>query len=282
MIEPKSLIDIIADDARFYLPYELGRYFVAAGVLTAVIWLMKRTHLKSRQIQTRSATAVDFRREISSSMLTIFWYLVIAVITDWSLHTGILIYGGDDHPFAYNLMMFGLIIVGHDTYFYWTHRAMHTRWLFKTFHRHHHQSVTPTPWTAYSFAAPEAILNALFIPVWLIFVPTPGIVTFAFLTFQIIRNVTAHAGLEIHPRWWLSTPITSWINTTTHHDLHHAGGFNYNYASWFTFWDRLMATEHPAYRATFARVTTPAATPSDAGPAPDHASQRLVPEPSGL
>lgn len=261
MIEPKSLIDIITNDVRYYLPYEFGRYFIAAGVLSTVVWLLKRTHLKSRQIQARSATRDDFRREVGSSIVTIFVYLLVAIFTDWSLHSGILTFGGDNHPFAYNLMMFALIVFGHDTYFYWTHRAMHTRLLFKTFHRHHHQSTTPTPWTAYSFAVPEALLNAMFIPVWIALVPTPGIVTFSFLTFQIIRNVTAHAGLEIHPRWWLSTPLTSWINTSTHHDLHHAGGFNTNYASWFTFWDRLMGTEHPRYRDTFARVTAPASAP---------------------
>lgn len=255
MLESKSLIDVVIDDIRYYLPYELGRYFIAAGVLAAAIWLLRQTALKSRQIQPRTATLADFRREVSASLVTILIYLLVAIPIDWSLHNGIMTYGGDDHPLWYMLMMFGLMVLGHDAYFYWTHRAMHTRLLFKTFHRHHHQSTTPTPWTAYSFAVPEAVVNALFFPLWLVFIPTPGIVTFSFLTVQIIRNVTAHAGLELHPRWWLSTPLTSWISTTTHHDLHHNGGFNHNYGFWFTYWDRLMGTEHPRYHESFARVT---------------------------
>ncbi|OYY67702.1 sterol desaturase family protein [Sphingomonas sp. 28-63-12] len=278
MIAPKSLIDVIVDDVRFYLPYELGRYFIAAGVLAAILWLLKRTRLKSRQIQPRTASLADFRREVAASLLTIFIYLLVAIPIDWSEHNGLLVYGGDTHPLAYSLMMFGLIVLGHDAYFYWTHRAMHTRLLFRTFHLHHHRSTTPTPWTAYSFAAPEAVVNALFFPLWLIFVPTPGIVTFSFLTVQIIRNVIAHAGLELHPRWWLSTPLTSWISATTHHDLHHSGSFGHNYGFWFTFWDRMMGTEHPLYRETFARVTARDATTGS----PTTESQRLLTRTSGL
>jgi Delta7-sterol 5-desaturase len=259
MLEPMTFAQVAYQDFRYYLPYELGRYLIAATGLAFIVWLLKRTSWKSRQIQSRNATRADVRREFWSSILTCFCYLIVAVPTDWAVRTGIFTYGGNDHSFAYNLMMFGAVIVGHDAYFYWTHRAMHTKALFKTFHLFHHRSVTPTPFTAYAFALPEALVNAMFFPVWLAFVPTPGISTFAFLFFQIIRNVTAHAGLELHPRWWLSSPITCWINTTTHHDLHHGGAFNYNYGTWFTFWDKLMGTEHPAYRETFERVVARAA-----------------------
>ena len=48
------------------------------------------------------------------------------------------------------------IVIAHDAYFYWAHRTMHHPRLFKTFHRFHHRTITPTPWAAYSFAVPEA------------------------------------------------------------------------------------------------------------------------------
>ena len=95
----------------------------------------------------------------------------------------------------------------------------------------------------------------MFVPIWQFFVPTPGWVMFTWLNFQIIRNAMGHSGFELHPRWWLSTPLTSWINTTTHHDLHHNGGFNTNYGLYFTWWDKWMGTEHPKYHAKFAEVT---------------------------
>ena len=138
---------------------------------------------------------------------------------------------------------------------------MHHPRLFKRFHRFHHRTITPTAWAAYSFAIPEAIVMALFMPLWLLFVPTPGVVTFSFLFVMILRNCMGHAGLELHARGWASHPVLKWISTTTHHDLHHAGSFNHNFGFYFTWWDKLMGTEHPDYVAVYDRVTTQAKSP---------------------
>ena len=48
--------------------------------------------------------------------------------------------------------------------------------------------------------------------------------------------------------------MTRWINTRTHHDLHHNGGFNKNNRLYFTFWDKWMGTEHKDYHARFAEA----------------------------
>ena len=72
-----------------------------------------------------------------------------------------------------------------------------------------------------------------------------------------------HAGFELMPRWWLSSRFTNWINTTTHHDLHHAGSFNHNYGLYFTWWDKMMGTEHPDYHAKFAEVVGRSAEPTN-------------------
>ena len=64
---------------------------------------------------------------------------------------------------------------------------------------------------------------------------------------MIVRNVMGHAGVELMPRGLADSRWFGWINSTTHHDLHHAT-FNYNYGLYFTWWDKLMGTEHPAYR----------------------------------
>ena len=216
MNSSNPLLHLAANVTRFYLPYELGRYFLTAGLAAALVWLLKRTSLRSRQLQPRQPTPKDRWREITSSLRTISVYLAVAILLAWAMHFGWLARDGAAHSLGYILFMLGLMILGHDAYFYWTHRAMHTRRLFRAFHRHHHRSITPAPWTAYSFATPEAIVNALYFPLWLALVPTPHVVTFSFLGVQIVRNVMAHAGLELHPRWWLSTPLISWISTTDH------------------------------------------------------------------
>ena len=139
------------------------------------------------------------------------------------------------------------IIVAHDAYFYWTHRLMHHRRLYRYFHRTHHLSVTPTPFAAYAFDIPEALLMSAFTPLWLLFVPMHGLGLFLFMAFMLIRNVMGHAGVELMPRPLADSRWFGWINATTHHDLHHQT-FRHNYGLYFTWWDRLMGTEHPAYR----------------------------------
>ena len=44
-----------------------------------------------------------------------------------------------------------------------------------------------------------------------------------------------------------------WITTVTHHDLHHAQA-GWNYGLYFTWWDRMMGTEHPRYYEKFAEA----------------------------
>jgi Delta7-sterol 5-desaturase len=229
-------LDILLNHGLDIVSFDLGRYLIAASITFAVVWMLRRTALKTRKIQGREATsAVCFL--IWGREVGLFYSILGEGIGLWT-----------------DLFILAAIIIAHDAYFYWAHRFMHHPKLFKTFHRAHHRSITPTPWAAYSFAMPEAVVMFMFVPIWQFFVPTPGWVMFTFLNFQIIRNAMGHAGFEFFPRWWLSTPLTRWINTTTHHDLHHNGGFNTNYGLYFTWWDKWMGTEHPKYHAKFAEV----------------------------
>jgi Delta7-sterol 5-desaturase len=239
----------------FVFAFDFGRYLIAASLTFAFVWLLRRTSLRSRKIQKREASAADIRREFLQSVQSAMVYTLGAAFLIWGKETGV-IYDFFGHSFGWGIdfIILGGIIIGHDTYFYWVHRAMHHPILFKHFHHAHHRSITPTPWAAYSFAIPEAFIMFLFVPIWQFFVPTPGWVFFIWINFQIIRNAMGHAGFELMPRWWLSTSVTSWINTTTHHDLHHNGGFNKNYGLYFTWWDKMMGTEHAQYHARFAEV----------------------------
>jgi Delta7-sterol 5-desaturase len=254
----KNLPSHFADD--FMITF--GRYVAAVAITIAIVWLLKKTPWKSRQIQTRTASWADRWRELRASLEANLVFLVITIIMVWGSQNGIFQRIGFSLGFPTDMAILLAIVIAHDAYFYWSHRAMHHPKLYKIFHLRHHRSTTPTPFAAYAFAAPEALLNALFIPIWQLFVPTPGTVMATFLIIQIIRNTTGHAGLELHPSWWLKNPITRWISTTTHHDMHHSGGFNSNYGFYFTWWDKMMGTEHPKYQETFERVvgTKPAAS----------------------
>ena len=171
------------------------------------------------------------------------------------------IYGGELPDTVVLVSEFAAIVLLHDAYFYWMHRGIHHRRVFRIVHRLHHKSRTPTPWAAYSFAPPEAILEASIMPLAALLFPFHELTAYLFLTHMIARNVIGHAGVELFPRWWLDAPILRWITTTTHHDLHHQHG-GCNFGLYFTWWDRWMGTEHPRYRARFeSAVSFSAAAP---------------------
>jgi Delta7-sterol 5-desaturase len=254
MFETIPPLHYILTKGHFVFAFDFGRYFLAASITFAVVWIMRRSRLRTRKIQTRDATPVDMRREFLQSLQSASVYTIGSAFIFWGNQSGILQKFEGSRGMLIDLVLVTAIIIGHDAYFYWTHRAMHHPRLFKMSHLAHHRSITPTPWAAYSFAIPEAIVAFMFVPLWLFFVSTPGWVMFVWLNFQIIRNAMGHAGFEFFPRWWLATSATSWINTTVHHDLHHAGSFAHNYGLYFTWWDKWMGTEHPQYHAKFAEV----------------------------
>lgn len=256
MIASIPPLAILLEKGPAMFAFDFGRYLVAASVTSAIVWGLRRSSIAARKIQAREASAADKRREFLQSLQTVGVYLFVALFIVWGVDAGVLHRFEGSYGFWGDAALLAAIVIAHDAYFYWVHRAMHHPKLFRYFHRAHHRSITPTPWAAYSFAIPEAFVMILFVPIWLFFVATPVWVMFLWINFQIIRNAMGHAGFELHPRWWLSTPATRWINTTTHHDLHHSGGFNTNYGLYFTWWDKWMRTEHPRYAERFHEVVS--------------------------
>lgn len=249
-------LDILLERGHYVFAIDGSRYLIVASVTFTLVWVLRRTMLGARKIQKREATTADMRREFVQSLQSVFVYMIGACFLIWGREVGVFYdVFGVSFGLGMDLMILVAIIIAHDAYFYWAHRLMHHPRLFRHFHRAHHRSNTPTPWAAYSFAMPEAAVMFLFVPLWLFIVPTPGWVMVAWLNFQIIRNAMGHAGFEFLPRWWLDSPLTRWINTTVHHDLHHNGGFNFNFGLYFTWWDKWMGTEHPRYHEKFREVT---------------------------
>jgi sterol desaturase/sphingolipid hydroxylase (fatty acid hydroxylase superfamily) len=142
-------------------------------------------------------------------------------------------------------------IVAHDAYFYWVHRLMHDPRWFRRTHRRHHLSNNPSPFTAYSFDVNEAWLMIGFGFLFPFVFPMHWSAMGWIMLHQIVRNTLLHSGYELMPARRDGRPFLDFMTTTTHHDLHH-GQAGWNYAAWFTWWDRWMGTEHPDYYARYA------------------------------
>ncbi|MFA6219231.1 MAG: sterol desaturase family protein [Erythrobacter sp.] len=240
------------------LTFDLGRYLIAASALSLVLWLAG-SWTEARRIQNRRAKRADYLREITSSLRTVFFFAIMGLATVLMIEAGIVAMHQGSHGAGTFIVQLAVITIAHDTYFYWMHRALHHRRLFRATHLHHHLSRTPTPWAAYSFSSWEAMAEAAFMPLFLLLAALAGVafidyVIFIYLAWMIVRNVMGHSGIELFPAGWVDNKWLDWLITNTHHDLHHSEG-RHNFGLYFTWWDRWMGTEHPRYRETFRSVT---------------------------
>ena len=251
---PAFLTDVV--DMWFgSLSQDLRRYVTFAVAVWLTLWVVFRVVIRPRKIREDTPPA----RQLVSEFL--FSTRSIAVFSTVSVGMNLL-----DHAGAYPLQKIALswgapwfwisliaMILAHDAYIYWTHRWMHHPKAFRTFHRRHHKSHNPSPFTAYSFDIAEALVNVAFVFAWPMIFPTPWPVIGLFMLHQIFRNTLLHSGYELMPARADGRPWLDFLTTTTHHDLHHAQA-GYNYGAWFTWWDRWMGTEHPEYLARYAKV----------------------------
>ncbi|MEP2734866.1 MAG: sterol desaturase family protein [Erythrobacter sp.] len=255
-----SLAEKIGQHIIHAMYFDGMRYIIAVGVFFAIISIFK-TYADKRRIQKRAAQKKDYIREIASSIRTVFIFALTTISTILLTEAGIVNIQLEGVSADILIAQVAVIILAHDTYFYWMHRALHHRKLFRATHLHHHKSRTPTAFAAYSFSIWEAASEAAFVPIFLLMtsllgVAYAGFAIFIFLGFMIVRNVMGHLGVEMHPAGWVDNKWIGWINTTTHHDLHHSSG-NHNFGLYFTWWDRMMGTEHPEYKQRFREVAQP-------------------------
>lgn len=242
------------------LPADLMRYLLGAGGVYLIVNLALAGRLSERKIRPQRPGSEQMRREIAASLRTVaIFALSGAVFVAGGMRAGVIQIdaGVSERGWLWFAANTALLVVLHDAWFYWTHRLVHHPKLFRRLHRLHHRSHNPSPWTAYAFDAGEAFINAIFLPLALLILPssTPAIIVF--LTHMIIRNAFGHCGYEIFPHRRNGRPLCDWLTTVTHHDLHHAQA-GWNYGLYFTWWDRLMGTEHPLYHEKFAAaVRTP-------------------------
>jgi sterol desaturase/sphingolipid hydroxylase (fatty acid hydroxylase superfamily) len=249
---------------------DLGRYAIAAGLAFWLFWVVGRERFRPRLIQGSYPATRKLLHDIGWSLSSVLVFSLFGVALYYGRRAGVFRDYREiaEHGWGWFAASVVLLVVLQDAYFYWTHRAMHTRLLYRWVHRVHHRSTNPSPWTAYAFSPLEAAVHASFVPLawWLL--PLHQAAVLVFLGYMIVINVLGHLSIELLPPGFARGRLTRWHTTTTHHNLHHRY-FTSNFGLYSTFWDRLMGTLHPAYEQSFERVASraPGSDPAMALPA---------------
>lgn len=231
------------------------RYFLVALPAFLLFYIFFKKKWKHKRIQFNFPKFSDYTREIIYSLITVLIFAGVGmVVFATPVRQHILLYQDfSQYGWAWWFSSIILMIVLHDTYFYWTHRAMHHPRLFKVFHLVHHKSTNPSPWASYAFHPLEGIVEASVIFPIVFLIPFHFTALMAFLMFMMIYNVYGHLGYELYPKKFNQHPIGRWLNTSVNHNMHHKY-FTGNYGLYFLFWDRWMGTIHPNYDVIYQEV----------------------------
>jgi sterol desaturase/sphingolipid hydroxylase (fatty acid hydroxylase superfamily) len=250
-METKNFFDVWA---AIYL-IDLLRYFIPASIAYLVFWVIGRNHWRHLFIQSSFPKNKQLRKEFAYSMSTVVIFSLVGFGLYLGINAGLTpVYNNiSDFGVFYLVLSFVLALLFHDFYFYWTHRFMHHKKIFKYVHRVHHESTNPSPWAAYAFHPWEALIQALVFPVMVFTLPLHPIIMTLFLIYMILRNVIGHLGFEIFPKGWTKNKWLNWTTAVTHHNIHHER-FTTNYGLYFSWWDRWMKTEDKSYHQKFDEV----------------------------
>jgi Delta7-sterol 5-desaturase len=216
----------------------LLRYFV---LVAPIYWLV----INAKSGDSSAGNHLQNRRDIFWSVLSsaIFALSGTVMIKLWQAGELLIYQNWDAYGAWYFFLSLFILMVLHDTYFYWTHRWLHHPRVFKRLHRVHHESHIPTAWTAFAFHPGEALIQAIFLPAIVLLLPVHWLILILFLGTMSVLGVINHLGSEFYPRFMRQHfPFCHLINAT-HHKLHHQK-MSYNLGLYFNFWDLIMETEH--------------------------------------
>jgi sterol desaturase/sphingolipid hydroxylase (fatty acid hydroxylase superfamily) len=216
----------------------VARYFLLAGIPFLVFYVFSGKEVKSGKIQKNHPSKEKILKEIFYSLASLLIYgSGIWLFIVWLEAGNTLLYKDiSDFGIPYFIISFFLMILIHDTYFYWTHRLIHHKFLFRHIHKVHHQFSNPTPWAAFSFHPLEAILSMGVIPIIIFCIPWHQSALIAFITFMTLYDVYIHLGYDLK-----QLRLGQWQNTAADHNHHHQNS-RVNFGLYFRIWDHLMGT----------------------------------------
>lgn len=214
--------------------------FILAFAISYFI-VLKEEKLQYGKLYTKEFTVKMF---VYRCRLAIKNFTLISILTTASLHIiGDSFFSFEKIAIWKFAFLFFVMVAIEDVWFYSIHRLMHTnKYLYKKIHSVHHQAVPPIPMD-FLFAHPIEALGAAFglilgVLVLILLTGNANIYVLAAYSFyRTLHELEVHSGFQIIPEKYLGL-----IGSSKHHFNHHKYHKG-NYASAFTYLDKLFGTE---------------------------------------
>jgi len=150
-------------------------------------------------------------------------------------------YSYDKIPVWYELALrcFGCAVI-EDTWHYFAHQALHDKRIYKHIHKVHHHFQSPFGMTAeYAHPLETLILGAGFF-IGILLLTNHFIILWAWMAVRLFETIDVHSGYDVP---YLNVlHLIPFYGGSKFHDFHHYN-FTGNYASTFTWWDKIFGTD---------------------------------------
>lgn len=236
-----------------FLGFWLGCYALLISIYFGLGWFIsndvKKTKLAKIQ-KDKELSSELVKRDIKQSSKSLFLIAFFVGGAVWLHHHGFtLVESWELSIWSFVLWLLVSMFL-YDTWFYWVHRLIHTKPFYKRIHLWHHRSKTPVIWSNNSDTLMDGVLTQSYWVFAALVLPMPT--AYLILVHKIYDQVTGMLGHAGYEYGGMITMPPSPFASVTFHDQHHEF-FNYNYATQFLFWDKLMGTLHKDYNEATAR-----------------------------
>lgn len=221
----------------------ISRYLFLAGLAYFIFWKWGFDKFQDKFLYKERPKSSDIKREVFYSVLSTLIFLIptIFALSVRDLGWNKVYFNLQDKSLTWYVLSYFVVFFVHDTYFYWTHRLMHHKRLYRYFHHVHHLSKKPTPLAAFAFHPLEALVEAGVFVIISFVLPVHFSVLVIFNLFSLFMNVYGHLGFSLFSEKQLESFPLSLFGHSTHHSWHHQF-YQGNYGFYLRFWDKAMGT----------------------------------------
>ena len=224
----------------------LAMMLIVAGGLHLYFYTLRKQGEKrkfDKREMAKGAAVFKFKDQVLDNI----YYSLVYGVTFWTmLEVGMLWLFANEYVAsiswnedpAWFLAVLFLIPLWHSFHFYWIHRFLHWKPLYKAVHAVHHRNVNIGPWSGMSMHPVESFIYLTSALIHLIVLSSPFHVVYH-LQFLIFNAVIAHSGFES-----LLVKDKSVMHVGRfHHQLHHRY-FECNYGNAEMPWDVWFGSFH--------------------------------------
>ncbi|KAH8265910.1 hypothetical protein KR038_010458 [Drosophila bunnanda] len=215
-------------------------YWLYAAIFTLMDITNRPRFLRKYKIQPGQNEPVDLRRLWSAVKVVLFNLTVVNLLTSWVFFE--LVFKSENSSDIRVLPTFrravrdvATFVVLEEVMFYYAHRLLHHRSVYKYVHKKHHEWTAPiAAITLYAHPVEHIVANLLPVATSLALLGTHVALAYVIFALAIVNSMSDHTGYSFP---WSAGSVRF-------HDYHHAK-FNYNYGVL-----GLLDKLHGTYRAT--------------------------------